>query len=369
MAKEPLLAIFVDALPLNSQDKLIEYMSDLNYAPMQPSFGFSINLKAELFAKLHPDNVGYFNEWSYDPQSTYKKKKKVLQYLFSAIAKIHPLVDGMLHKIFNRINDENIFRIPFKFLQFFSKNATEAYKDDFPHPTVFSKGNITKFLYCDYSGADRDEQAIAALHSELQNPKSTKYFLALCEVDHQTHIVGVDNDQHDILIKKYAYELSELKKRFLNKFPSGNFIVFSDHGMANTKEYIDFDLEKEVGNSSSNKYIYFKDATFIRVWTFSEEYKKAITTYFNRSKFGHILTAEERTLHNITDKKFGDIIFVVNEGVLIVPSFFGRHIVKGMHGYLPQYASQTGIVAANFPLKDRYQTFDVFTLLENLINE
>lgn len=65
------LIIFIDSLPFNilPQTSFLNQMTER--WSIQPGFGYSINLHAELFAGLLPDDIGYFGEWMYDPPASW----------------------------------------------------------------------------------------------------------------------------------------------------------------------------------------------------------------------------------------------------------------------------------------------------------
>ena len=363
------LVLFIDALPYESRDHFKKFLDSTYYFyPMRPTFGYSINLKSELFANKNPDEVGFFNEWSYDKSSKYKHEYQTIQRLFSFLGKIHPLLDGFLHKVFIKICGENIFRIPFKLLKYFSKNGTEAYNDEFEFETVLSKYKVKKVLYNFFNGHNRDEEVFKNLNKEIDSNKNL--FGAFSEVDHNTHILGVNNPEHTSLMLDYSMNVNNLLNTFLHKHPNGKILLFSDHGMSNPDIHIDLDLEKNIGQPSEDTFVYFMDATLSRIWTFNHKTHTDIVNYLATIKDGQILSDEQRDAFNLTDKKFGDILFALNDNALFCPSFFGRKPVKGMHGYLPENDSQIGMVMTNFPINqsEELRPKDVYMLMDKMFS-
>jgi hypothetical protein len=47
------------------------------------------------------------------------------------------------------------------------------------------------------------------------------------------------------------------------------------------------------------------------------------------------------------DGYFGELIFLVNEGVLIVPSHMGERPIRGMHGYHPEAKQSYAMLCTN----------------------
>jgi len=91
------------------------------------------------------------------------------------------------------------------------------------------------------------------------------------------------------------------------------------------------------------------DSTMARFWFFNERARQQITDCLNEVPEGRILTDSELadlgTL--FTDRRFGELIFLVKEGVLIVPSHMGQRPIRGMHGYDPAEAQSYAVLCTN----------------------
>ena len=89
-------------------------------------------------------------------------------------------------------------------------------------------------------------------------------------------------------------------------------LIFSDHGMINVEKIVSVPITDNC----------FIDSDMARYWGSDEELDKI---------------KEKLPLENGKiiewNKKYGDLIFLVNTGVLIFPDFWNENIVKGMHGY------------------------------------
>jgi hypothetical protein len=79
------------------------------------------------------------------------------------------------------------------------------------------------------------------------------------------------------------------------------------------------------------------DSTMARFWFFNPQARQAVTDCLQTVPQGRILEdielAQLRTL--FPDRHFGELIFLVKEGVLIVPSRMGERPIRAMHGYHP----------------------------------
>jgi hypothetical protein len=96
-------------------------------------------------------------------------------------------------------------------------------------------------------------------------------------------------------------------------------------------------------------YIYFLDSTVVRLWFFSEKAKSIFTDYLEISddfnNYGTFINRELAEKEHIPwgDRRYGDIAWWANTGVLVYPDFFHRvEKYKGMHGYNPALRQNQG---------------------------
>jgi predicted AlkP superfamily pyrophosphatase or phosphodiesterase len=239
----------------------------------------------------------------------------------------------------------NIFNIPFRYLRYFKKAGVCAYEDEFSHPTVLTRMNgLKKALYSRYSSVgDRDKYVFEEAKEAIDADIYQNIFVASADLDHLTHRVGVGSGEHRKKIASLDKQLKEICLLFAKKNPDGNICVFSDHGMANTTKSVTIDLEKVFGRANEDRYIYFIDSTMLRIWVFDKGLEKEIKSYLKNLDYGKSLNQDERKKFGIVSKEFGSIIFLLNEGIVFCPSFFGKSIPKAMHGYHPELASQLGM--------------------------
>ncbi len=132
-----------------------------------------------------------------------------------------------------------------------------------------------------------------------------KFEQDLREVEY-LHIWELDNISHEYGTK--AAETIECIKTIDKKLERMDFdVVFSDHGMMDVQETISV---PETENC-------FIDSTLARYWNASD-----VKLPLDK---GHLIK---------WDKKYGDMIFSANPGVLILPNYWqGARAVKAMHGY------------------------------------
>ena len=93
------------------------------------------------------------------------------------------------------------------------------------------------------------------------------------------------------------------------------------------------------------------DSTMARFWFFNDRARTEITRVLQGVPQGRIVPDAElkqmRTLFE--DRYFGELIFLVKEGVLIVPSHMGERPIRGMHGYHPTDPQSYAMLCTNQP--------------------
>jgi hypothetical protein len=114
--------------------------------------------------------------------------------------------------------------------------------------------------------------------------------------------------------------------------------VFSDHGMANCDALLDLKSEIEaLPVRVKTDYAVVYDSTMARFWFFNERARRIVTRRLQQLTEGRIVPDEELAKMGtlFPDRYFGELIFLAQEGVLIVPSHMGARPIRGMHGYHP----------------------------------
>lgn len=126
----------------------------------------------------------------------------------------------------------------------------------------------------------------------------------------------------------------------------------SDHGMTDVSEHLDLQAKvAATGLVRGVDYHAFYDSTLARFWFRSPLAESGIRGALAGAS-GRFLAREdeERLGFFFPDRRYGEAIFVVDEGRLIVPSFMGSRPVQAMHGYDPAYSSTRALLLSNRPV-------------------
>ena len=99
-------------------------------------------------------------------------------------------------------------------------------------------------------------------------------------------------------------------------------------------------------------YLAFYDSTMARFWWRDAAARDRIRQALAAEPRGRWLSREQMAREGVAfaDARFGDDVFLLEPGALMVPSFMGGAPVAAMHGYDPAHPDMAGILAANRPL-------------------
>lgn len=156
--------------------------------------------------------------------------------------------------------------------------------------------------------------------------------------------------------------------------------IFSGHGMANCDKLLDLkSLIEQLPLRFGVDYAAVYDSTMARFWFFRKQAREIICRCLDDITWGRVLPDRElQQLHCFfPDRRFGELIFLVEEGVLIAPSHLDERPLRAMSGYHPaephSYAAlvtnQAFIPAEIQAIPDLYQLMAQDAKLANRLNE
>jgi hypothetical protein len=368
------LYIFIDGFPY-SHLYLAEFLNTFfsKKVPFTPGLGYSVNIHAEIFFGKLPDNIGHFN--IYDLDSNFNAKFPLIDsgmlYNSSGLIRIE-ILDNIIHKIFGKLHITKS-NIPFPYQHYFSRKKLMTIKNgkDFFKKSVFSEKINMEFCISEeiqLKSGNRDRLNYEYANKLLENKGNL--LVTFVDLDSISHRFGVGTERHTNHIKQLDYWIQKLVMKFLSLGGSPDkILIFSDHGMVNVRQRLKCQPENYLGKPGLDSYIYFTDSTMIRVWIKNYFYKPVIEKYFDNLKFGRVLTQFERSKYGVTSRRFGDYIYLLDEGIVFSPCFINRgKVPAAMHGYHPDLYSQKGIFLSNLNHLDIFREFrsvDLFCILQN----
>ena len=366
------LIIFIDSLP----HKLLPRMSFLNSVQekwsIQPGFGYSVNVHAELFAGLLPDEVGYFGEWMYNPEQSPARRLKRILPILDLIFRPYVLNRGLQTLLTKGYYPGHAMpNIPLRHLDKFGLEGRHIQSPDFPFPTLFTQFPKLHVLNYREIGPEKGKRDAFLFSQGMQAlERFNDVFVPLPDLDGFGHQYGIDAEpycQHLTAVDDWCRQLSD---EFLRRNKDGHIFIISDHGMANVVQGVHLNIEEEILPASERTYLYFSDANLLRIWLFDPRLQPTMLAYLDQLPYGGIVSADERQVYGLTDPRFGDFIFVLNEGLAFQPSTFARNIPKGMHGYRPTAPYQQAVALHIGPTwrdKTPERMRDVYRMMTNAL--
>ncbi|HPM75520.1 MAG TPA: alkaline phosphatase family protein [bacterium] len=362
-APQPALIVFLDSLP-HRVVPAMPFLSTLPYGPLRPGFGYSMNIKAELFAGLTPENLGVLGSWN--PTSRAPLAHRLLGWL-APLDKI-PFTARWLRRLGHRAFRRPLAWVPFHLLKYFAHYEVNAYQREFPHPTILQTPGAQRLLYRDFPpGPQRDEALFASAAARVDRVESL-LFIASADLDHTGHLYGVGAPAYRDKIAALDAALARLVETWRARFADAPIVVLSDHGMSNVTANVDLAIERRFGPMRPDRYLAALDATMVRFWFRNTTLRDEIAAFLAEQPHVTVLNEAQRAGFGLRTERLGELIALLDEGHVVCPSFYFREPPQGMHGYHPDAPGQTAVFAAqNVPTPLPQSAAEVFPYLQTLL--
>jgi hypothetical protein len=251
----------------------------------------------------------------------------------------------------------NFYRIPFELFSTF--DIVE--KRDIFAPAAFAPGTQSVFdhmvgegvPFMSWSWRSNLDRSLAQLDDELREAR-TRFFLL-----YTPHIDGFLHDRIDdasAIARELAIveeKISAVVERARQSYSQVDVLVYSDHGMVRTTGTFDLmghlrDLELNPGRD----YTVFYDSTMARFWFAHEGARTEIADALSSVESGTILSDDDLRAEGVffEDRRFGELVFLMDPGVLVVPSHMGARAPAGMHGFTPEHPDSYAVVMSSSEL-------------------
>jgi hypothetical protein len=235
----------------------------------------------------------------------------------------------------------DLYNIPFKYISLY--DFTE--KRNPLQPGGLNRGpNIFDYLeqraipYHVSSPARGERENLGALLTDIRDERIDFAFLYWPGLDGLLHSVGNQSPEIGPKLSSYERWLEQLHSVAKEHYADIRLYIFSDHGMANCDRLLDLKAKIDrLPLVMGEDYAVVYDSTMARFWFFNDRARQQVTQCLNQVEQGRVLPDSELADLGalFADRYFGELIFLVNEGVLIVPSHMGERPIRGMHGYHP----------------------------------
>lgn len=365
-------------------------------AKIEPLLAYR-GIEPTIFSGLYPDQHNIWLDYYFDPFNspfkwTYNPFFLFLNYFIRYIPKIYfkKLLTIPICYITKFIKKFTQFPrttlIPWNLLKNFniSMNKSIIEKNSLGKvQTLFDllRNNKLKFNFINFPFVHNDNDTMKAFHKIISKRKTCDSydfnFIRFFDLDTFNHKYGPNSQQINKIIKKtdsYVREIFEAFNNFKNDYI---FLIISDHGVVRIKKIFNILACLADLNLRINKdYYFFLDSTLARFYIEKEDIQNKIKNKLDKYSNGHFLTSnEKKELHISNNTIYGNLIYAVNPGTLILPNFYqGTKIVRGMHGYLPSNSELNalfilyGSMISISKSKDRIAFVDILPTILDLLN-
>ena len=354
------------------------------YKHVIPSFGFCE--RTEILTGLTPEESGFFTAIGYDPENSPFKGVKLLPLLplFDIVERFIPkklrvpgrvtpggfyrYYRGAMSRLLRKFSNSGMstYCIPFNLLPYF--NLTEdridhRCKDAFSTPSILQllENRGQSYFYDSFTalnlppnGSDNDRMDLALQAAGKKD--YALYFIYISLPDAYGHKYGPESSKLRAALRGMDAELERFIGDFKKKVGDCIFVFLGDHGMVPITRLFDAkqvisSMSKKLGLKVRKDFIYFLDSTLVRMWFFSDKAKQLFTVALKQSdqfnEHGKFIDERIAQEYHIPwgDRRYGDITWWADSGVLVYPDFFHNDGVpyKGMHGYDPELPGSQGM--------------------------
>jgi hypothetical protein len=308
-------------------------------------FGYSSTCVPSILSGRWPDEHLNWCYFIYDPAHSPFASLRLLRLLPKALTGrriVRRLLTRFVQKQLGFKGYFDLYNIPFEHIHLF--DFTEKKSPLQPRgmnrgPNIFDSLEERGVPYFVSDPNRTEEQNRDAAAEAIRSGKIDFAFIYWAGLDGLLHRVGNDcASEIDPKLQAYESWIETLLKAAGESFDEVRLYVFSDHGMANCDRHVD--LMKQIGKlplKFGEDYVAVFDSTMARFWFLKPGVREVIAQELAKVKEGRILGDDElREMRAyFEDGRFGELIFLLQEGVLLVPSHMGERPIRAMHGYHP----------------------------------
>lgn len=311
---------------------------------LESVFGYSSTCVPSILSGRWPDEHRNWCYFVYDPVHSPFRSLRWLRWIPRALTsrrRFRRLLTRLVQKRLGFKGYFDLYNIPFEHIHLF--DFTEKKSPLRPNgmnrgPNIFDTLEQNKVPYFVTDPRESEETNLGNLLRAIEDQDIRFAFQYWAGLDGMLHGVGNQSPQIDEKLALYEDWITRVMTSARKHYRNVRLTVFSDHGMANCDRHLD--LMKKIGDlglKMGRDYAVVYDSTMARFWFLREGAREKITACLDSVKEGRILSEDELRRYRayFDDHYFGELIFLVDEGTLIVPSHMGERPIRAMHGYHP----------------------------------
>jgi len=195
-----------------------------------------------------------------------------------------------------------------------------------------------------------EARAFAELGEEIDRGERPVLFLYSAELDATMHAHGPEGEATAACLASLERRMRDLLVAARRRYREVRAFAFGDHGMAEVSATHDlWSRLDRLGLSVPRDFLFFLDSTMARFWFGTDAARRAVLALLAELPYGRLLDERELRAERawFPEADYGEAIFLLREGEILVPSFMSGQPVRGMHGYHPNDASMYTTLLSN----------------------
>jgi len=364
--KKLAMYVFIDALGWEVYQKY-GFMSALapNQRKLKTTFGFSSAADPSILTGRYPDEHLHWSSFIYDPEHSPFKWLKSFALLPPQIFdrwRVRHALSKVIKAMHSYTGYFQLYNVPFKYLPYFDYLEK---KDYFVPGGILATDTIFDWCvqhdipyYCS-NWRHSEEQILLENKKVISEAKVELTYVYLPHLDAVMHEHGPFSQATQDKLNSLELQITQLYHFAAKVYDEVSLYIISDHGMAPVQG--SYDLKKDIealGYQYGQDYIAFYDSTMARFWWKNDSAKRDIMALLAGLSCGKIISDDELKAMQVYFEhgRFGETYFLLNEGILLCPSFMGLKMIPGMHGYEPDAPHSYSIMLSNKEIPQEIQS-------------
>jgi hypothetical protein len=311
---------------------------------LESVFGYSSTCVPSILSGRWPDEHRNWCYFIYDPQNSPFRSLRWLRWLPTAVTSRRIFRRWLTKFVKVQLKFRgyfDLYNIPFKYIHLFDfteKKSPLKPKGMNRGPNIFDLLEEKKIPYFVTDPSQPEEEHLSRLLADIESERIDFAFQYWAGLDGLLHMVGNDSPEIPKKLDHYDRWISQVMTTAKQHYREVQLHVFSDHGMANCDRHLDLRVKIDaLGLEMGKDYAVVYDSTMARFWFLKPGVKERVVSVLNTVPEGRIMPDDELRHYRayFDDHAFGELIWLTQEGVLIVPSHMGERPIRAMHGYHP----------------------------------
>jgi hypothetical protein len=346
--------VFIDALGWKIQEAR-PFLADVlrHRRPLDTVFGYSSTCDPTILTGRWPREHGHFAFYRYDPAGSpfspgLCRALSLLPRGLASRGRVRARISRWLARHLGFSGYFQLYAVPFERLP--SLDYSE--RRDLYQPGGIRGGQPTLLdrlrdagvpLHVSDWRAD-DRTNVGAACSALGRGDLRFCYVYLAGLDALLHRHGTQAAEPARYLTWLEHALRRLLDVARMADPRAVLRVFSDHGMTDVTTHCDLQARiRATGLRWGRDYAAVYDSTMARFWFLREGVRSRIEQALSDESRGRILSSADLASFgcDFPDAAYGETFFLLDPGVLMLPSDLGTQPMRGMHGYAPGHEDST----------------------------